>query len=209
MNERRFTWPYLESLTTGELIALADSLDIDIPPDLERIFIIEELLEIEAVLNPEELLEEADIPEPSPLPKQYNSTFINTLIRDPLWVFIFWEIKTTEREIYEKSLDFKGYFLQVTGISRDVSFTIPVGILDNAWYLGFPPEGGRFFVEICAQRGEAEVVLGVSKAFQLPPLFNRPKEGDIHNQLSLLSGLGDLNILQNEDRLPYIPQYME
>jgi len=37
------TW--LESLSTAELIKLADSFGIDIPHGLERIFIIEELLE--------------------------------------------------------------------------------------------------------------------------------------------------------------------
>ncbi|MDR1147291.1 MAG: hypothetical protein LBK66_01525, partial [Spirochaetaceae bacterium] len=38
---------YLESLTTRELAALADKAGIDIPPELDRIFIIEAILEAE------------------------------------------------------------------------------------------------------------------------------------------------------------------
>ena len=38
------TIPYLESLSTGELIDLAVKNGLDIPPGLERVFIIEELL---------------------------------------------------------------------------------------------------------------------------------------------------------------------
>ena len=36
---------FLKSLTTRELQKLADSAGIDIPPDLDRIFIIRELLD--------------------------------------------------------------------------------------------------------------------------------------------------------------------
>ena len=208
MDDRRFTWSYLKSLATYELMVLADSYGIDIPPDLERNFIIEELLEIEAERNLDEDLEDSDIPEPAPLPKLYNITYINTLIRNPLWVFAFWEIKIADKESLEKAEDFEGYFLRITGITQDISFTIPVGIADNAWYLGFPPEigGGRFIVEICVRRGVTDMVLGASKDFQLPPLFSRPEEDEIDNPLSLISGLGDLPILHNADRFPYVPR---
>ena len=197
MESNRFTLSYLESLATGELAALADLYGIDIPPELERTIIIEELLDIKFRFELDEDLEEAVMLEPAHLPKQYNITFINTLIRDPLWVFVFWEVRAAEKEIHEKAADFGGYFLRAKGIHDDISFTIPVGILDNSWYLGFPPEGGRYFVEICAQRGDGDVILGTSKAFTLPPLFSRPQEGAIANPLLLLSGLGDLDIFQN------------
>ena len=44
MDVTRFTRVFLDSLSTDELVKLADSHGIDIPPDLERIFVIEELL---------------------------------------------------------------------------------------------------------------------------------------------------------------------
>jgi hypothetical protein len=192
MDECRVTRHHLESLTTQELAALADNAGIDIPPGLDRLFIIEEILEAEddgdkdAKNQEETLLEEAEFLGPVPLPEQYNITDIKVLIRDPLWVFVFWEIKNYDRELYEKNQDFEGYFLKVvpaagersgyTPHPEDVkpppsqvkaasvwSFTVPVGPDDTAWYLGFPPDypgkdtpGGGWFRVELCVRREAE-----------------------------------------------------
>ncbi|MDR2535881.1 MAG: DUF4912 domain-containing protein [Treponema sp.] len=217
---------YLESLTTRELIRLADSFGIEIPPDLERIFIIAEILDIDADIaagefgkedHEENPLMETTIPEPVPLPKQYNITFIEVLIRDPLWVFTFWEIKSYDKEVHEKAHDFGGYHLKVSPGSaqyktpkKEDSFTIPVGITDTAWYIGFPPEGGCFKVELCAVRGYEEIALAGSHPFTLPALFNPPnrrnteraaKADDLYaNPLIRLSGVEDFQVIRNGDR---------
>jgi len=191
---QKVTRAHLESMTTSDLISMADNLGIDIPPDLDRIFIIEELLEI---ASPDEAVEDAagasdapDTPgavsadvsavpaasseadmtdsglvESVPLPKHYNITFIEVMIRDPLWAFVFWEIKAQDKEHFEKAQDFEGYYLKVSpwvvpaasvsvtapdklparaGDSRldtetEGVFTIPVSPNDTAWYLGLNP----------------------------------------------------------------------
>jgi hypothetical protein len=214
---------YLESLTTHELIRVADGFGIEIPPDLERIFIIAEIIDITADYAFNESgsesaeavpLLEADIPEPVPLPKQYNITFIEVLLRDPLWVFTFWEIKSADKEYYEKAGDFKGYQLKVSPVDpskasqQEDSFTIPVGTTDTAWYLGFPPGGGRFRVELCVLRGGEEQALATSHTFTVPTLFSPPQPeyisdgvgDDRYTPLARLSGIEDFHILRNEDR---------
>jgi hypothetical protein len=211
---------YLESLATHELIWLADRFGIEIPPDLERLFIIAELLDIDSETpgtadkkdSEEEAFIETAIPEPVPLPKQYNITFIDVLIRDPLWVFTFWEIKTADKELYEKSADFSGYQLKIVPLfdsrtaKKDESFVIPVGNSDTAWYIGFPPEGGRFRVELCAVRGGAETVLAESRRFALPVLYSPPnqrtaeEEKIYNNPLIQLSGVEDFQVIRNGDR---------
>ena len=124
MEESLLTRSYLESLTTGELIRIADSFGIDIPPGLERVFIIGELLDIafdedgEAEEGAAEPLAAADFLDSAPLPKQYNITFIELLIRDPLWVFLFWEVKGSDKEVFEKEADFEGYCLRVNPIVK-------------------------------------------------------------------------------------------
>jgi hypothetical protein len=213
---------YLERLTNYELIHLADTLGIEIPPDLERLFIIAEILDIAAeqaegggTRNKEEVLAETAIPDPVPLPKQYNITFIDVLIRDPLWVFTFWEVKSADKELHENALDFGGYHLKVIplGLSggaskkKEAYFTIPVGNGDIAWYIGFPPEGGCFTVELCALRGNDELALAVSRPFTLPILYNPPgrrqseNTGDRYaNPLLRLSGAENLYVIRNGDR---------
>ncbi|GHT73161.1 hypothetical protein FACS1894124_1120 [Spirochaetia bacterium] len=234
MSEERLNRQYLESLTTNELTVLADSRGIDIPPGLERIFIIAELLEAASdddfPPDDDEALPPAasDFRESVALPKRYNITYIDVLIRDPLWVFAFWEIKNCDKETHENASDFGGYCLKVSpadgaGMSPadEYPFTVPVGITDTAWYLGFsrgggadgedtagrgagsagicqtPRGNGHLRVELCVLRGEETLSLAVSKPFALPSLFPPPGR----NPLALLSGLDDLPVLRNADRL--------
>jgi hypothetical protein len=217
MGDYRLTRAYLESLTTTELTKLADSNGIDIPPGLERVFIIEELLDLEdeddSIQKRGIPLRDTDLLEPVPLPKQYNITYIDVLIRDPLWVFAFWEIKSYDKNLHEKADDFEGYHLRIVPLAledgqdadRSDSFIIPVGIEDSAWYIGFPPSGGRFRVEICLIRGGELMVLAASRPFRLPKPFNPPERGDreaAREQMIQLSGIDELPVLRNRDRLP-------
>jgi len=141
----------LESLSTDELIKIAETYGVDIPPELERIFIIEEILEAvnSTIDEPEDTIEvNPSYSESVLLPKQYNISYIEVIIRDPLWVFVFWEIKSHDREIYENARDFKGYFLRVIPLNKDGkelkpkenTFTVFISKEDNARYLGFTGE---------------------------------------------------------------------
>ena len=197
-----FTRSWLESLSTGELVNLADCHGIDIPSGMGRFFIIEELLD--ASLNAEgDAADNAEIRErfmeTAALPKQYNISFLEVIIRDPLWAFVLWEIKEHDREIHENAPDFGGYCLRViplnddknrnsTGFTGDESFTVAVNVSDTARYLGFPvarenvdktddsmqeQEGASdrsYIIKLCAIRGSAEMPLVVSRPFSLPRL---------------------------------------
>ncbi|MDR2630961.1 MAG: DUF4912 domain-containing protein, partial [Spirochaetaceae bacterium] len=217
------TRSYLESLTTAELAKLADNYGVDIPPGIERIFIIEELLDLEGE-GGDGSGREGEIPlgnmellEPVPVPKQYHITYIDVLIRDPLWVYAFWEIKGYDKDLHERADDFEGYHLKIVPLpdkkrpvfNPDDSFSIPVGIGDSAWYIGFPPVGGRFRVEIDVSRGGEEIVLAVSRPFTLPKLLDLPEWKNGRNSeepLVQLSGIDEIPILRNIDRLPRIHQ---
>lgn len=248
----------LESLTTNALVRMADNLGLDVPPDLDRIFIIEELLEF---TSPEETVEfilddftespgapavvpqsgeyqRIDSPgvfdpetaaftplliEPSPLPKRYNLTFVEVMIRDPLWAFVFWEIKLQEREQFEKFPGFEGYYLKVSplglpsgGAEAGGIFTVQVEPGDFARYVGLSPIVGQekpqqksqvqYRVELCAGLNEAQTVLAVSNSFRLPELHELPAKGESRsfaeeNPLVHLSGYGDIRVLRTSERL--------
>jgi len=206
----------LESLTTRDLIKLADIHGVDIPPGLDRIFIIEELLSL--VENDIDIDEEnAEEPETKHqesaiLPKQYNITYLDILVRDPLWIYAFWEIKGSDRETFEKAPDFGGYFLKVSPHSRtapDEVFTVPLEPEDNARYLGFPVDGENddvprrcFKIELFASRGSEEILLVAGNPFMLPVLSSRPDRNGKFRDYPLieLSGAADFSILRNKDR---------
>ena len=223
------TLPYLESLSTGELVELAVKNGLDIPPGLERVFIIEELFyldhDAEGVhhdINQVDAKHDA-FKEFAALPKQYLISFIEVLIRDPLWAFVFWEIKAHDRSHYESAPGFRGYSLRVTpfkeGLSKEgalkesrlqpddaASFIVAVDTGDYARYLGFPPEGGRCFkVELCMRNHDDYTVLAQSRPFTLPrliePASNELVQTVYRNPLALLSGVDRFALVRSEDRL--------
>ncbi|MDR0876850.1 MAG: DUF4912 domain-containing protein [Treponema sp.] len=223
MDDPRLRRPLLEGLSTGELIRLADSYGIDIPPGLERVFIIGELLDIalEDEFDAGEDWEGSagavlrDVTETAALPKQYNITFIEVMIRDPLWAFVFWEIKSHDRELYKNETGFEGYCLRVIPLDstkrkgEEQPFTVPVGIDDTAWYLGFPPAEGRYRVELCVLRNGREETIAVSRPCRFPSYLEPPGAkngagGNIQavyrNPLALLSGAADFQVIRSVER---------
>jgi hypothetical protein len=221
MDQACLVRPYLDSLTTQELARIADNCGIDIPPDLERIFIIEELLDYARMEEGEEdddeegLAESPDYQETAPIPRHYNITFIDVMIRDPLWVLVFWEVKEHDREIFEAEVDFSGYYLRVIPVGeggsaqRDRSFTVQVDPDDTARYLGFseyPVQAGGFRIELRVAHGGGDEVLAVSGVFSLPRLpAKAAQEGAESPEPSLLSlsGMNDFPILRDTDRPPH------
>jgi len=208
--------PWLENMSTGELIKLADTYGIDIPLGLERIFIIEEILECanaEDQTVKEEITVNPSYSEAVLLPKQYNISYLEVIIRDPLWAFVFWEIKGHEREIHENAADFNGYYLNVIPLDaagqqtkdKENSFKIPIGIQDCARYLGFAEHStmnsGQYIVKLSVIRGDSELILVSSLPFNLPKRYeNFDITGMSENPLIRLSGIQDLLITKNIDR---------
>jgi len=223
------TLPYLESLSTGELIELAVRNGLDIPPGLERVFIIEELFYLDhdaegsGAKNAHHDIIQVDakhdaFKEFAMLPKQYHISFIEVIIRDPLWAFVFWEIKAHDRNHYESAPGFRGYFLRVMPFREGpfkeslpqadeaASFIVSVDIDDYARYLGFPPDNGRCFkVELCMRNHDDYTVLAQSRPFTLPrliePVTNEFMQTVYCNPLALLSGVGRFSLVRSEDRL--------
>ena len=208
---------WLESLSTLELVKLAEDFGIDIPPGLERIFIIEELLLENAYLSEPKIEEDIQIipsyTESVVLPKQYNISFVEVIIRDPLWAYVFWEIKGHDRELHENADDFNGYFLRVIPLiegeniqkSGENFFTVLIDKDDDARYLGFaehsPRAEGRYVIKLSVIRGESEVQLAVSQPFNMPRLIESANLcGPDSNPLIRLSGAPDFSTTNSTDR---------
>ena len=214
---------YLESLATADLIKIADSFGLDIPDNPDRVFIIEELLEASLDNTGDDNLKEKDINdsaiiEPVALPKYYNVSFIQVMVRDPLWAFVFWEIRSSEKEQLEKNHDFSGYYLKVTHLANcsEPSLNVPEEVFrvqvkpeDTAWYLGLTPAEGiswtdqsKFKVELCAGVGDSEIILAGSNPVKLPELSDRVKQQSASgiSELVRMSGYGDYRILQRNER---------
>jgi hypothetical protein len=208
---------HLETLTTNELIKMADSMGIDIPPDFERIFVIQELLEADDDSNLWEdensFAEPEDSPEineMAPLPNKYNVNYLEVLLRDPLWVFVYWEINSLDRKVYESSPDFKGYFLHIIslsfkdGMSATDPFSILVDNADTSWRIYLSPEIASFQVNLCVSWKERNEIIISSKPVRVPRVFDSAddtfKNSSKYPMLSL-SGIEEFEILRNIDKI--------
>jgi len=194
----------LASLTTRELLKLADQSGIDLTPGIDRLYIIRELLDNTFEEPPEEEEQPAEKPDIKTvtLPKQYHITYMEAIPRDPQWVYVCWELKAQDREHYEADGNFEGYALRAMEEKNGAfteSFTVPVGMEDNSWYLGFSG-GGSFRIGLWLMG--LNICPIMSRTFTLPRFINSPGNEEIlERPLNRLSGAADFNILKDRRRL--------
>lgn len=223
MDEARLTRSYLETLSTDDLSLLALRFGLDLPSDLNRVFVISELLEASSETEvyddeDQQLVEDTEPGIVTGLPQGYNETFIGVLLRDPFWAYAFWEIKQADREAREQNPQFDGYRLRVTslsvpkGMTQGDSFTIPVGVSDEAWYLCLPAGLGSYRVDLLCVAGSSEELLARSAPIRVPRGCVSPSavpEDGEHPGILSLSGLGELLVLESGDRESPLPQRCE
>jgi len=169
---------YLESLSTADLISLADEYGIDIPEELNRRFIIGELLEAveDAGIEKKETLQEsAEIPEGTDLPISYNETCITSVIRNPAWVYVYWDISTADIEKIQQNNTFSSLMLKLNFFSRTDEekpaevFDITVSLKDREQYIFLPTTNYSLRVDLVVEcKNHPLHTLAKSKNILLP-----------------------------------------
>ena len=175
----------LESLSLEELYSLADRTGLDLPPGLERPFVVEEILEAleddsedrrssqcEALHIDEKKYSELRIDELDVDPgtdetvaRRYNETMIHAIVRDPSWAFAFWDVSDADLDSLRGDDGSPGLFLRVLEVPPQGDkagseghrefFDIPVSDSDLQWYINLPRPGVRFRIDLCARRSAA------------------------------------------------------
>jgi hypothetical protein len=245
--EVKINLQYLEGLSTGELYSLAEDFDVELSPESERQHIIWELLENapclnlyrqemkkkrEAVIRVESPEQDSlnktmlELPPQAPLPKQYGFTYLDVLIRDPFWVYAFWEISSADKRNYEKLPGFCHFLLRVMRKEYPKNSSVPnivsiqslkIGARDNSRYLNFQSEAdvsaGRnyvvnYTVELCACAGTndnsayKELLLASTPHFVMPHTLPLPGDDSgslFENPVLALSGIDDMDIYRGID----------
>jgi hypothetical protein len=220
----------LESLSLEALYALADKMGLDLPPGLERLFVVEEIIEAmvedsedrratgsEAVHIDEKKysgsgIDDFDAPlgESPSLELRYNETVIHALVRDPSWAFAYWDIADGDRAAVKTDESDSHLFLRVAELGPDGEeshkeyFDIPVSDEDLQWYINLPRPGVRFRIDLCARPGGKRRVLARSNEVVSPRQSLQPGQGFDHRAAELLriSGIERLHIEVPTDANP-------
>lgn len=105
MNKDTINRTHLETLSFSDLSKLADDFGIDVPDNLDRRFLIAELLELEEESEKTDdfmNISSEQKNDDEVLPKNYNETQISCVLRNPAWLFVFWNINESDKLMLEK-----------------------------------------------------------------------------------------------------------
>jgi len=209
----------LRSLSYNELSHIADKGNINVLQDMDKeslISVIFEALEEErldregnnnltiqieakkySVSQDQELF--VDFGEDVELPERYMETRLVLMLRDPSWVYCYWDLEERILEELRENRDYSGLVLRVTELAapdwgKDSYvdwFDIPIQFGDLRRYINLPSEDAFYGAEIYAQLGEKESLLVRSNIIESSRDYvaSIPEKGsEIQDKLIALSG---------------------
>lgn len=153
MNDTKLSRAYLETLPSADLIALADDFGIDVPENLNRRFIIGELLEVAEDLADDDLAEVSQ-EETGASAETYNETVISAVLRNPVWLFVYWDVNKSLILSVRASTRVRSLSLRVSMFTKDSlevaadSFDVPITIEDRNRYVLLPSGFGSVRVDL-------------------------------------------------------------
>jgi uncharacterized protein len=136
-----------------------------------------------------------------PLPDCYTDTRVVLLLRDPLWVYVYWDINKTQLAELKEEPFFEGFFLRVYKFQGEAPeknnikdfFDIPVEDDDRSWYINLTQTGSDYCVDLRCKVMHKEYVMALSNAVHSPlGYFSRNQEefyNDPSTMMLMLSGL--------------------
>lgn len=184
MESTVLTRSYLETLSTEDLLNLADDYGIDFPDNLSRRFIIGELMELSQDFDGDSSSEtiteiESDISfDENELPSTYNETFIGSVLRNPVWAFVWWDISASDIEKLESDFDFSSLIIRVSffddaakdsSSAANESFDVNVSFSDRKQYILLPADKKNVRFDLAAvYNGKRAELLKSSAVISIP-----------------------------------------
>ncbi len=178
MDDEIITRAYLETLSFADLKKLADEYGVDVPEDLDRRFLLTELLEIAKETRQDKtagmiISFENSINQSTSLPQGYNETHISCVLRNPVWAFVFWDISDTDMNMLAAlpsySLSLRVCILvSETEMVPQESFEIEIPNGVNEQYVLIPSGKGFIRIELVYTSGSNREVLAFSPVISLP-----------------------------------------
>jgi len=220
----------LNGLSIEALYALADKMGLDLPAGLDRLFIVEALIEAfqedqeerkstgdaadhmeEKKFSGSELDEiDASLDVAPCIENRYNETVVHVIARDPAWAFVFRDIRDEEFDAIKANDGASSLFLRVVKEpgyeSKDsAAFEVAVGDGDDHWYLHLPEEDRSYRVDLYVRTGSRTRLLAHSPIIRTPRALiadSLPELGPGAAELAALSGLTSLEIVPAPERHP-------
>ena len=197
----------METLTSAELLEIADEYGIDAPDDLNRQFIIGDLLELASELEEDEKVKETialaegeQQINVNTLPTSYNETKINVILRNPISLFVWWDLSewTIKKIRSERSqLRLFVYFFESLDDEKPAdAFDIQLTYADRENYVIIP--GGKKIVrvDLVSESADKSEILAFSEKIVIPKgspvMASKPGEKLAVSRIVEHSGVAEL-----------------
>ena len=159
------------------------------------------------------------------LPFEYGETKISVLVRDPEWVYVFWEISDAtraelglqrgrhNRPLLLRLYDVTG--IEFTGSNAVSTFDIPVNDYTSSWYVRVPRAGRRLAIELGTITDEGSFqTITRSQPVDIPePRISEeediawaPQSGDVYRQILKLSGGTEITTHMGSEEFVHVLQ---
>lgn len=167
----------LETLSFTDLCKLADDYGIDVPENLNRRFLIAELLELaeETEISGDNMVISSDekFGKEKHFPQNYNETEISCVLRNPAWLFVFWNISENDEKMIKK-IPGCSLMLRICTMPNakdampDEAFEIAAATESQEQYVLIPPGKKYIKVELVYEAGNTGKVLAISPLITIP-----------------------------------------
>ena len=215
MNNNEISLSYLQSLSTADLLLLADDYGVDIPEHLNRSFVISELYEIaQEMRSADEENQDNDLKNSNTvvdtsmeLPETYNETQIDFVLRTPTWVYVFWDISKSDIQNVIELKKFSKILLKVLFWNEDSekpedSFEISVKENTRTQYILIPTGKKEISINIVAEASDKrQEILAESRKMKIPQEFqyiSLDSLNETDSPIMELSGIDELKKQQYE-----------
>ncbi len=177
MNEDTINRASLEKLSFSDLVQLADEYGVDVPEDLDRRFLIAELLELAEESNNREdemiIASESDDQQPLVLNGNFNETQVSCVLRNPAWLFVFWNLNASDSEKISEnpSCSLKLRICSLTDpkdLKPEEAFEVQTPDHSQEQYVLLPKGKKYIKVELVCVTGGAGEVIAFSPVITIP-----------------------------------------
>jgi hypothetical protein len=178
MDDEKITRAYLETLSFSDLKKLADEYGVDVPEDLDRRFLLCELLEIAEETDKDKnagmiISYEENVNQNTNLPEGYNETHISCVLRNPVWAFVFWDISDTDMNMLSALGDYSlslrvCILVSETELVPQETFEIELPNGVNEQYVLIPSGKSFIRIELVYSSGSNREVLAFSPIVSVP-----------------------------------------
>ena len=178
MDDEIITRAYLETLSFSDLKKLADEYGVDVPEDLDRRFLLSELVEIAEETRQDKtagmiISFENSINQSTNLPDGYNETNITCILRNPVWAFVFWDISDTDMNMLNALGDYSLSLRVCILVSPEElvpaeSFEIDIPNGVNEQFVLIPAGNNFIRIELVYTSGTNREVLAFSPVVSVP-----------------------------------------